>query len=555
MEISPIMAKKSIQEQPASSSTRDKSVVSKRVAVIAGCGPAGLTAAYELLRQTNVLPVVCEASNNIGGISQTVEHNGNRMDLGGHRFFSKDERIMKWWKQMLPMQGERSKDDILLELNDKPLVPKGPNPETEDRVMLWRHRVSRIFFLRKFFDYPISMKKETFLNMGLWRTMKAGFGYLWSCVHKLPEDSLENFYINRFGRPLYEMFFEGYTEKVWGVHPSKLGADWGSQRVKGLSIRAVLRDMLRKAFGRKDKGKVETSLIEQFIYPKFGPGQLWQTVAEEVKAQGGKVLMDSTVTEVHVDSESKTVDRVVITHSDGTTETLACDFFLSTMPIKDLITGICGIDVPEDVQNIASTLPYRDFITVGLLVDKMKITNETKLKTYANRVPDTWIYIQERDVKIGRLQVFNNWSPYLVKDYEHTMWIGLEYFATEGDELWNMPGEDFIKMAADELVKIDIIAPNAVLDACHVRVKKAYPAYYGSYYQLDTVKEYLNGIPNLFCLGRNGQHRYNNMDHSMATAMECVELIRSGKIEDKSSVWNVNTETEYHESKKVEEQE
>lgn len=547
------MSTTTVDKSKAQSKSVLEPVVSKRIAVIAGAGPAGLTAAYELLQQTNVLPLVCEASNQIGGISQTVEHNGNRMDLGGHRFFSKDDRIMQWWQQMLPIQGSRSKDDILLDQNDKPLAPNGPDPEQTDRVMLLRHRVSRIFFLRKFFDYPISMKKETFLNMGLLRTMKAGFGYLWSCVHKLPEDSLENFYINRFGRPLYEMFFEGYTEKVWGVHPSKLGADWGSQRVKGLSVRAVLRDMLRKAFGTKDKGQVETSLIEQFIYPKYGPGQLWQTVAEEVKAHGGKVLLDSTVTQVHVNPQTRMVDKVVITHSDGKQETLACDYFLSTMPIKDLIAGVRGIDVPQDVQQIASTLPYRDFITVGLLVDKMKIINETKLKTYANRVPDTWIYIQERDVKIGRLQVFNNWSPYLVKDYEHTMWIGLEYFATEGDELWQMPAELFIKMATDELIKIDIIAPDAVLDACHVRVKKAYPAYYGSYYKLDTVKAFLDTIPNLFCLGRNGQHRYNNMDHSMATAMECVALIHSGKIEDKTAVWNVNTETEYHESKKVEE--
>jgi len=539
------MAQNTTQSRTASSSSN----VSKRVAVIVGAGPAGLTAAYELLQQTNVMPVICEASENVGGISQTVEYHGNRMDLGGHRFFSKDDRIMRWWQEMLPLQGAQSKDDILLDLHNKPLAANGPDPEKEDRVMLFRHRVSRIFFLRKFFDYPISMKKETFLNMGLLRTMKAGFGYLWSCVHKLPENSLENFYINRFGRPLYEMFFEGYTEKVWGVHPSKLGADWGSQRVKGLSVRAVLRDMLRKAFGRKDKGRVETSLIEQFIYPKYGPGQLWQTVADEVKAQGGKVLLDSTVTGIHV--SDRQVNEVTISHKDGTTETIACDYLLSTMPIKDLIAGMRGIDIPADVQQIAGTLPYRDFITVGLLVDKMKITNQTKLTTYADRVPDTWIYIQERDVKIGRLQVFNNWSPYLVKDYEHTMWIGLEYFATEGDALWQMPSEAFIKMATDELVKIDIIAPDAVLDACHVRVKKAYPAYYGSYYQLDTVKAFLNSIHNLFCLGRNGQHRYNNMDHSMATAMECVELIRSGKTEDKSAVWNVNTETEYHETKEV----
>ena len=532
-------------EQNSKSSVRPSS--HKPTALIVGAGPAGLTAAYELLQQTNIQPIVCEASQNVGGISQTVEYHGNRMDLGGHRFFSKDERIMQWWQQMLPIQGAQSKDDILLEMHDKPLSPNGPDPEKTDRVMLLRHRVSRIFFLRKFFDYPISMKKETFLNMGLWRTMKAGMGYLWSCLHKLPEDSLENFYINRFGRPLYEMFFEGYTEKVWGVHPSKLGADWGSQRVKGLSVRAVLRDMLRKAFGKKDQGAVETSLIEQFIYPKYGPGQLWQTVADEVQSQGGKVLMDSTV--VQIRCEQSSVSSVVIRHTDGTEETISCDYLLSTMPIKELIAGLSGVSVPQEVSRVASALPYRDFITVGLLVDKMKITNQTKLKTYANRVPDTWIYIQERDVKIGRLQIFNNWSPYLVKDYEHTMWIGLEYFATEGDALWQMSSEAFIRMATDELVKIDVISPDAVLDACHVRVKKAYPAYYGSYYELDKVKDFINTIPNLFCLGRNGQHRYNNMDHSMATALECVALIKSGNLSDKTAVWNVNTEAEYHEEK------
>ena len=425
-------------------------------AIIAGAGPAGLTAAYELLQKTDIHPEVHEATDVIGGISQTVRYNGNRMDIGGHRFFSKNEQVMDWWMKMMPVQGARSKDDILLDLNDKELSKGGPDPEKTDRVILLRHRVSRIFFLRKFFDYPISMKKQTFLNMGFGRMIKAGFGYLWSCVHKLPETSLENFYINRFGRPLYELFFEGYSEKVWGIHPSKLGADWGSQRVKGLSVMAV---------------------------------------------------------------------------------------------IKDLIAAIDGIEVPEDVRRIARELPYRDFITVGLCVDRMKIKNETKIKTYQQRVPDTWIYIQERDVKIGRLQVFNNWSPYLVADYENTMWIGLEYFCTEGDELWEMPKEDFIKMAVSELEKIDIIEPGAVKDACHVRIKKAYPAYYGSYYEVDTVKQFLDGIENLFCLGRNGQHRYNNMDHSMLTAMECVENIKADKLSDKSNIWNVNTETEYHESK------
>lgn len=497
----------------------------RKIAVIAGAGPAGLTAAYELLKNTDIHPIVLEATDAIGGISQTVNYKGNRMDIGGHRFFSKSEEVMNWWQNIMPMA----------------------DPDKTDRTMLTRNRVSRIFFLRKFFDYPISMKKETFLNMGFCNMMKAGFGYLWSCVHKLPETSLENFYINRFGRPLYEMFFEGYTEKVWGVHPSKLGADWGSQRVKGLSILSVLKDMFQKAFGtKKDNQHVETSLIEQFIYPKYGPGQLWETVASDVEQMGGEVLMQHEVIGVSIEDDK--VVSVVAKTTTGEEVVFPCDYFFSTMPIKDLVPAIKGIDVPEQVREIATSLPYRDFITVGLCVKEMQIKNQTAIQTYKNRVPDTWIYIQERDVRIGRLQVFNNWSPYLVKDYENTMWIGLEYFCTEGDKFWNMSKEDFIQMAIDELVKIDIIRKEDVLDACHVKIKKAYPSYYGSYYQLDEVKTFLDTIPNLYCLGRNGQHRYNNMDHSMMTAIECVRNIKNG-IASKENIWNVNTEKEYHETK------
>lgn len=520
----------------------------QRIAVIAGAGPAGLTAAYELLRQTDIKPIVCEITDAIGGISQTVQYKGNRMDIGGHRFFSKNEEVTRWWQQMMPLQSKPSKDDILLGETDKIFASNGPDPEKEDRTMLVRRRVSRIFFLRKFFDYPISMKKETFINMGFKNMIRAGFGYLWACIHKLPETSLENFYINRFGRPLYEMFFEDYTEKVWGVHPSKLGADWGSQRVKGLSILAVLKDMMHKTFGKKDGHQVETSLIEQFVYPKYGPGQLWETVAKEVHELGGEIRMQTAVNGVHLkDSE---VVSVTVQKKDGSEEEIVCDYFLSSMPIKDLIPAINGKEIPDKVKEVAAALPYRDFITVGLLVNKMKIKNETKLRTYVNRVPDTWIYIQERDVRIGRLQVFNNWSPYLVNDYENTMWVGLEYFCTEGDEMWNMSQNDFIKMAIDELAKIDIINKEDVLDACHVRIKKAYPAYYGAYYELDTVKDFLNTIPNLFCLGRNGQHRYNNMDHSMVTAFEAVRNIKTGNFMEKDNIWNVNTEAEYHECKK-----
>lgn len=515
-------------------------------AVIVGAGPAGLTAAYELLQKTNVHPIVLEATDAIGGISQTVEYHGNRMDIGGHRFFSKNQEVMNWWTKMMPVQGQKSKDDIILDVNDKVLNPQGPDPEKEDRVILIRHRVSRIFFLRKFFDYPISLRLATFKNLGLSHTLKAGFGFLASLIHKLPEISLENFYINRFGKHLYSLFFEGYTEKVWGIHPSRLGADWGSQRVKGLSVWAVMKDMLTKKLGKKSNEKAETSLIEQFIYPKYGPGQLWGVVASEIKDMGGGLLLNAEVVKVHVNNSH--VISVDYRTAEGTVQNKPCDYLLSSMPIKDLVAAITGVEIPMDVKRIAKELPYRDFITVGICVRKLKIENETKIKTYKNRIPDTWIYIQERDVKIGRLQIFNNWSPYLVNDFENTMWIGLEYFCSEGDEMWMMKKEDFIKMAIDELVKIDIIEEDDVLDACQVKVRKAYPSYYGSYYELDKVKAFLDSINNLYCIGRNGQHRYNNMDHSMLTAIECVRNIKQDKV-SKDNIWAVNTEEVYHESK------
>jgi protoporphyrinogen oxidase len=515
------------------------------VALIAGAGPAGLTAALEFLKGTDVHPIVCERSNEIGGISKTVKYHGNRIDIGGHRFFSKNQRVMNWWFDEMPLQGKPSSDDLLLERN-VPLASQGPNPEETDRVMLTRNRVSRIFYLRNFFDYPISLKWQTFANMGLCRTVKAGCGYMFSQVHKREENSLENFYINRFGKPLYSMFFEDYTEKVWGLHPSKLGADWGSQRVKGLSIATILKDMLTKKFGKSDNTKVETSLIEEFVYPKLGPGQLWETVAGDVVKAGGEVKMQTTVK--HVNIKGNRVESVTVVDDYGNEQDVDCDYFISSMPICDLVASIRGIEVPADVTRVAKELPYRDFITVGLLVDKLAIKNSTKIKTYKNRVPDTWIYIQERDVKIGRLQIFNNWSPYMVKDYENTEWIGLEYFCNEGDSLWNMSDADFIKMATSELEHIGIIEPGAVKDAVRIKIQKAYPAYFGTYYELDKVRTFLDSIENLYCVGRNGQHRYNNMDHSMLTAMNVVDAIKTGTT-DKSAIWNVNTEEEYHEIK------
>ncbi len=517
--------------------------MTKKTALIIGAGPAGLTCAYELLRRTDIHPIIVEASPYIGGISRTAEYNGNRMDLGGHRFFSKNDEIMALWKQIMPVQGAPALDDKLLG-RDKPLGAGGPDPESNDRVMLVRGRVSRIFYLRRFFDYPISLKAQTFKNMGLGRTLRAGFGYVGAALFKRREQTLEDFYINRFGKPLYEMFFEDYTEKVWGVHPSEIAPDWGAQRVKGLSLMKAVLNIVKKPFVKADGKNVETSLIEQFYYPKKGPGQLWETLADLVREMGGEIRMNTNAVSFDVQDDKVTAATV---EADGKTKTIEADYFISSMPIKDLVAGI-GAAAPNEVREIAAALPYRDFITVGLLLNKLEITNQTQLKTVSNIVPDCWIYIQERDVRIGRLQIFNNWSPYMVDDLENTIFVGLEYFCTEGDDMWTMPDDAFIDFAIGELEKIDVIKRENVLDSVRLNVKKAYPAYFGSYEHFGAVREYLDTIGNLYCVGRNGQHKYNNMDHSMLTAIEAVTAIKENKT-SKNDIWNVNTETDYHETK------
>lgn len=514
-------------------------------AVIIGAGPAGLTAAFELLKADEEIQVtVLEESEVLGGISRTVQFKGNRMDIGGHRFFSKDQAVMDWWEKMMPIQGSAACDDRLLN-RKKNLKPGGPDPETEDRVMLLRQRVSRIYYGHKFFDYPISLKWQTIKNMGFFCTIRAGFSYLASCVHKREETSLEDFYCNRFGRVLYSMFFEGYTEKLWGRHPKEISPEWGAQRVKGLSILAIIGDMFGKLFKGKDR-KVETSLIEEFWYPKYGPGQLWETVAAEVEGAGGTILSGSCVTGFERGSDGRV--SAVLYEKQGIQERTEADIVISSMPIKDLIAGMP--DVPQTVRTIAQGLPYRDFVTVGLLVPALKLKNGTKLKTLNNIVPDCWIYVQDTGVKLGRIQIFNNWSPYMVKDPHRTVFIGLEYFCQEDDSFWNMSEKECVDLAIKELVGMGILDSAAdVMDYHRERVKKAYPAYFDTYDRIDEVKAWLDGCANLYCIGRNGQHRYNNMDHSMATAFEAVRNILTGR-KDKSNVWNVNTEQEYHEERK-----
>lgn len=524
--------------------------MSERTAIVIGAGPAGLTAASELLDRTDIKPVIYEATGDIGGISKTVNYKDNRMDIGGHRFFSKSDRVMRWWLNVFALQGKPARDDILLG-RDLPLssAPDAPDPEQTDKVMLIRNRLSRILFERNFYDYPVSLSLNTFRNLGLLRIARIAAGYAGARMFPIKnEKSLEDFFINRFGGQLYRTFFKDYTEKVWGVACNQIKPEWGAQRIKGLSVTGAVMHAVKKMLSRDgsiEQKNTETTLIERFMYPKLGPGQIWEEVAETIRQKGGRIHLRRKVTGLELDNNS--VVRVQITdQGTGAETTTEAQYFFSTMPVRELVSAF-GSSSPADVAQVAKGLVYRDFITVGVLAKKLRIENETKVRTINNIVPDNWIYVQEKAVKLGRLQIFNNWSPYMVADAD-TVWIGLEYFCHVGDRLWSMCDEDFVRFAIDELASIGIIDKADVLDSVVVRVPKTYPAYFGSYDHFDVVREFTDEISNLFLIGRNGMHRYNNQDHSMLTAMTAVDNIVEGAV-SKDNIWAVNTEEEYHEEK------
>jgi protoporphyrinogen oxidase len=537
--------------------------MTQKTAIIIGAGPAGLTAALDFLRKSDIRPIVLEASDEIGGISRTVRYKGNRMDIGGHRFFSKSDRVMQWWMALMPpIQSENGHATISYQNKQRTLHPAGQTDQTDstasadpaapptdpDLVMLVRPRKSRIYFLRRFFEYPITLTGDTLGKLGLPRTAKVGVSYLLTKVRqRKPEKSLEDFFINRFGRQLYLTFFKSYTEKVWGVRCDEISAEWGAQRIRGLSLSTAVWHFLRKAFlkakRRPDLAQkhTETSLIEQFLYPKFGPGQLWEHVADLIQQQGGEVLKGWRVNKIETDGQHRVV-ALGATSPTGESRRFPGDYFFSTMPIKDLISAL-DQRVPDNVVEVAQGLMYRDFVTVGLLVDKLSVTESD-----GSPLKDTWIYIQEPDVLLGRLQIFNNWSPYMVAD-PSKIWLGLEYFCYDTDELWRMPDEQIKQFAISEIEKIGILKASDVLDGHVVRVPKTYPAYFGTYDRFEEIRAYLDRYQNLFLVGRNGMHKYNNQDHSMLTAMTAVDNIIAGDL-GKASLWEINTEQEYHEEKK-----
>jgi protoporphyrinogen oxidase len=570
-------------------------------AIIIGAGPAGLTAGLELLRRTGIQPILLEASDEIGGISRTIRYKGNRMDIGGHRFFSKSDRVMQWWMDLMPPeigdeggitepmelshQGQKRVVAVPARLPQEPplrgLGPKMPAalrleidtetdetgpagephpsetghtetvitaaPANPDLVMLIRPRKSRIYYLRKFFDYPIKLTGTTLRNLGVVRTVRVGISYMKSRLTQIkPEKSLQDFLINRFGRELYLTFFKSYTEKVWGTPCDQISAEWGAQRIKGLSLTTAVKHFIKKTFARPQKGSgdvaqkgVDTSLIERFMYPKFGPGQLWEHVAEEIVRLGGEIHMHSKVETIH--TEGKVVKAVTAVNAAGERQQFAGDYFFSTMPMRELVQAL-DCPVPANVREVSDGLQYRDFITVGLLADRLKVKEPD-----GGLLKDTWIYVQEPDVLLGRLQIFNNWSPFLVSD-PAKVWIGLEYFCYDTDDLWKMEDEALKKFAIAEVAKIGILEAQSVTDSHVVRVPKTYPAYFGTYDRFEELRTFTDSFENLFLVGRNGMHKYNNQDHSMLTAMTVVDGLVKGHVE-KSTLWGINTEQEYHEEK------
>ena len=582
----------------------------QKKAIVIGAGPAGLTAALEFLRRTDVHPVVLEASEEIGGISRTIRYKGNRMDIGGHRFFSKSDRVMQWWMELMPPDvgsdsptGLSQDTEISYQGKKRTLAadPQQPAPargagaliittDTEeddplghenvsehghtetvvetaaaadpDLVMLVRPRKSRIYYLRKFFDYPIKLTGSTVTNLGPVRMVKIGISYVMSRLKPIKEEkSLEDFLINRFGRELYLTFFKSYTEKVWGTPCHEISAEWGAQRIKGLSLTTAVKHFVKKTFSRTPKGdagdvaqkKTDTSLIERFLNPKFGPGQLSEHVADKIVAAGGEIHMQCKVDKVI--TAGPRVVAVETVHADGRRERIEGDLFLSTMPMRELTQALeaGGAAVPANVREVSDGLQYRDFITVGVLANRLDVKEPDDKRGSgigsgpSGLITDTWIYIQEPDVLLGRLQIFNNWSPYMVSDPDK-VWIGLEYFCYDSDPLWSMPDEELKSFAVGELEKIGILRTSEVTDAHVVRVPKTYPAYFGTYSRFDELRTWVDGFENLYLVGRNGMHKYNNQDHSMLTAMAVVDGVAAGSV-DKKNLWSINTEQEYHEEK------
>lgn len=465
--------------------------MSDKQVVIIGAGPAGLTAAYELAK-SNVRPIVLEQLDKVGGLARTEDYKGYYFDMGGHRFFTKAAEANQLWHEAL------------------------------GNGLLRRPRLSRIYYNNRFFDYPLKPFNALF-GLGIWASLCVIISFIrWQIFPHKQQDNIEQWVTNRFGRRLFTTFFKTYTEKVWGIPCTELKAEWAAQRIRGLSMKTALLAMFVKP-----KDTVRT-LIDEFEYPRFGPGMLWNAFKSEIERRRGVVRLNSEV--VKIERLGNRIESVTVSSNGSGREIIRGTDFISSMPIAEFIKKLDP--VPDEILQAAENLMYRDFLTVCLIVNK------------ANLFPDNWIYIHSPEVKVGRIQNFKNWSPDMVPDPSKTS-LGLEYFCTEGDELWTMPNAELIEQAKREVERIGLARCEDVEDGCVFRVPKAYPVYNGSYRQyLDVVKEFLHGLENFQTIGRNGLHRYNNMDHSMVTGLLAVRNVLEG---EKNDVWSVNTDQEYHE--------
>ncbi|QQS60871.1 MAG: NAD(P)/FAD-dependent oxidoreductase [Candidatus Moraniibacteriota bacterium] len=513
---------------------------SQKTALIIGAGPAGLTAALEILRKSNLQVIIIEKDSVVGGISKTIPFKGNRIDIGGHRFFSKSDEVMLWWNEILPIL-DKNNDHFLPKESFHFISQKEYKKNLPKNIMFIRKRISRIFYANTFFTYPITFTLETLKNLGFFSSLTIAFSYIF---HKLfprkPENTLEDFFINKFGKKLYSLFFKEYTEKVWGTSCKNIQATWGAQRIKGLSLRKVISHSLHTCFSKKtlSSKKIETSLIERFLYPKYGPGQMWELVAKHILKRKGKILFHHEIENIYI--SKNTVTSLEIKNKETQEKfTINTDFVFSSMPISELIHTMKD-QPPQEVQAISKELTYRDFITVGILCSSF--LPSTKIK-------DNWIYIQEPGLQVGRIQIYNNWSPFMVKNPKETIWIGLEYFTNKHDAFWSMNDEEILSLAKKELVQMKMTSLENILDGIVIRVEKAYPSYIGSgYKQFSIIKEYLLSLENLYPIGRNGTHTYNNQDHSMLSAIRSVEHMLTNS-PSKESLWRINSEKEYHEKR------
>jgi len=514
----------------------------KKIAIIIGAGPAGLTAAYELLKNTDIQPIIFEKSKYIGGLAQTINYKNNKLDIGPHRFFSKSDTVINWWLTILPLEKKQDANTISYHGKTRTIKnsAEGLDPDKNKNVMLVRKRKTRIYFSGKLFNYPISLTLETLKKLGIKKTFKIISSYFYSLFFPIKDEkNLEDFFINRFGRELYQTFFQSYTEKVWGLPCNKIDKQWGEQRIKGISLIAIVKDFFKKRIFHKKI--TETSLIEKFLYPKYGAGQMWTETAKKIKEMGGEIFMEMDVQKLLY--ENKKINSVdFINNTIGQTQNMPGDYFISSMPISHLVESLHP-KIPAHIYEIGKGLQYRDLIVVGILLKNLKIKN----KDNHSLIEDNWIYIHEKGIRAGRIQISNNMSPYLPANPKN-IWIGVEYFCNETDDIWKKNEKTITDFCIDELSKIHAINSKDILDTTVIKMPKAYPAYFGTYSRFQELKEYIDCFENLFLVGRNGMHKYNNQDHSMLTAMAAVENIKNN-ITSKDNIWAVNTEEDYHEEK------